>query len=596
MRKLGVNRIGTIVFSVIIVFCTLLMVFDILDGFDFFFRDALYQKERTVDSDIVILAIDDESLEVLGKWPWPRDYHGQLLEKIDSASPRAIGFDVLFLEEGDDDGGFIESLSRLSGKPIFAGFGTLSEDAEPGLIRPMQFHLPFKGILPYLEVAHINTIPDSDGIVRRGILGLDVGKDGNQTIVDSLAYKIYEAAYDRKPDCPVDAWNRMYIRFSGRTGAFERVPYYMVLTGEVDPEYFRDKVVLIGVTAIGLADDYYFTPIDRAYPMYGIEVHANIIQQMADGLTWTEANKWVEFAILLGISLLSVLIQSKLRLLFSTLAMILIAGIYIGIAVLLSRLQRGVVLGIVYVVLAVVLIYIANNVIRYVAELIERKRVTDVFSKYMEPRLVDKLLKGGEEALGLGGVKRHVTVLFVDIRGFTTMSEKLEPEQVVSILNEYLNLCAEAIFKYEGTLDKYIGDAAMALFGAPLEIEDHAFKAVQTAYYMQKGAETLSGRLTEKYGRTVSFGVGVNTGYAIVGNIGASHRLDYTAIGDAVNTAARLESNAKPGQVLISADTYELVKDRVDVHALGSLNVKGKIHAIEVYELIGIKNEDEGGK
>lgn len=591
MKHGGIKKIDLIAFGIILFFSALFMALDLFDDLDYFLQDALYQKERAVSSGIVILAIDDESLELLGKWPWPRDYHGQLLELLDSGSPKAIGMDVLFLEPGEDDGGMIGSLSRLSKKPVFASFGRLSSVSERGVIKPEAFYQPFDDIRPYVDIAHINTVPDSDGMVRRTVVGMDVGQDGKIEMVDSMAFSVFEKAYGRKADAVVDDWNRMFIRYSAKAGEFEQIPYYMVLTGEVDPEYFRDKIVLVGVTAIGVADDYYFTPIDRAYPMYGIEVHANIISQLQEGLSWTEVPKWAEILLMAAISLLSFFILRKLRLLYSTLATFAIVAVYIAAAAVLSGRQDGHVLSIGYIVLPVLLVYVSHNVSGYVSELLERKRVTDVFGKYMEPRLVDKLLKGGEEALGLGGVRRHISVLFVDIRGFTPMSENLEPEQVVKILNEYLNLCAEAIFKYDGTLDKYIGDATMALFGAPLETPDHAFKAVQTAYYMQKGSETLSQHLLEKYGRTVSFGVGVNTGYAIVGNIGASHRLDYTAIGDAVNTAARLESNAKPGQILISAATYALVKDRVDVHPLGEISVKGKAKTIEVYELKGIRGE-----
>lgn len=589
MKKLSIKQFGYIVFAVIIIVSLLFLNLGVLDDWDFFFQDALYQKKRPVATDVVIVAIDDESLDLLGKWPWPREYHGQLLERIDSGSPLAIGVDVLFLEESEEDEAFLDSLKRMSKKPVFACYGSLAESADAGMIRPEVFYPPFDAALPYVELAHINTLPDGDGMVRRTLIEMNVeGLLEGQSTIKSMAYRLYRLAYGKEPDVLADAWHRMPIRYAGNAGTFERVPYHMVLTGEIDPEYFRDKIVLIGVMAIGLADDYYFTPIDRAYPMYGIEVHANIIRQFLDGLRWVEVDKRIESLILIVLSLLSIW-YGRWKMLYSTLAAVFTILLYLGVAIALSGLRTGYLLGISYVVLAVVLIYIVNNVLRYVAERMERKRVTDVFGKYMEPRLVERVLKGGEDALGLGGVKRLVTVLFVDIRGFTTMSENLEPEQVVSILNEYLNLCAEAIFKYEGTLDKYIGDAAMALFGAPLEIEDHAFKAVQTAYHMQQGAQRLSARLMEKYGRTVSFGVGVNTGDAVVGNIGASHRLDYTAIGDAVNTAARLESNAKPGQVLLSAATYAFVKDRVDVRPLGELSVKGKSRSIEVYELIGIR-------
>lgn len=597
-KKWSVRRIGYVMSSALVLLFVLFAAWDLFDGFDYYFQDALYQNTRELPTDIVMIAIDDESLGVLGKWPWPRDYHALLLQQLESGEPRVIGVDVLFLEEDqnpEEDDLLVSVLASMKNKPVFAGYAEFPQGSGMGTLQALAYYEPFERIREHVRVAHINTVPDVDGMVRRIPYRLvcdDVYRPG-------FPFELYRIAYGREPQVSLDEWERMYIRYAGRTGSIEQIPYHMVLSGEVDPEYFREKIVLIGVTAIGLADDYYFTPIDRAYPMYGIEVHANVIQQLHDGLGWQTLPKWAEIAVLIGISLLMTLLYSRMNLLFSTVLMLAVTGSYIGLAVSLSRLSQGYVLSIIYVLATVFLLYVLHNLVSYLSEFLERKRVTDVFSKYMEPRLVDKLLKGGEEALGLGGVKRELTVLFVDIRGFTTMSENLEPEQVVNILNEYLNLCAESIFRYEGTLDKYIGDAAMALFGAPLEMEDHAFRAVQTAYAMQKGSEVLSKKLLEKYGRTVSFGVGVNTGDAIVGNIGASHRLDYTAIGDTVNTAARLESNAKPGQILISSSTYERVKDRVEVRPLGELSVKGKMQTIEVYELIEIKTVsavgEEGG-
>lgn len=171
------------------------------------------------------------------------------------------------------------------------------------------------------------------------------------------------------------------------------------------------------------------------------------------------------------------------------------------------------------------------------------------------------------------------------------MSEKATPEEVVEILNEYLNLCASSIVGEGGTLDKFIGDAAMAIFNAPLDLEDHALHAVKTALAMKKGSLELESKLEKRFGRAVKFGIGINTGYAVVGNIGCNFRMDYTAIGDTVNTAARLESNAKPGQILISQATYELVKDKIISKALGSIKVKGKEEELQIYEVEGLLND-----
>ena len=208
-----------------------------------------------------------------------------------------------------------------------------------------------------------------------------------------------------------------------------------------------------------------------------------------------------------------------------------------------------------------------------------------MFGKYVAPQVVEQILKGSQESLHLGGIRRMITALFVDIRGFTPLSEKAEPEEIVDILNDYLNLTAESIFKYEGTLDKFIGDATMAIYNAPIELEDHAYRAVQTAWAMKQGSYILQEKLEKKFGKGVQFGIGINTGYAVVGNIGAKFRMDYTAIGDTVNTAARLESNAKAGQILLSKSTYELVKDKVEVTPLGEIKVKGKEQGIEIYQL-----------
>lgn len=216
------------------------------------------------------------------------------------------------------------------------------------------------------------------------------------------------------------------------------------------------------------------------------------------------------------------------------------------------------------------------------------RKVEHIIGRYMAPQVVHQILNSGEAGLRLGGTRRILTILFVDIRGFSMLSETAEPEEVVAILNEYLNLTAGCILRYEGTLDKFIGDAAMAVFNAPFFQEDHPMKAVQAAWAMKEGAAGLERRLMDRYGRQVQFGIGIHTGPAVFGNIGSLTRMDYTAVGDAVNTAARLESLAKPGQILISETTYEAVKDRIRVSSPGKLQMKGKEQEIVVYELEGV--------
>lgn len=242
-----------------------------------------------------------------------------------------------------------------------------------------------------------------------------------------------------------------------------------------------------------------------------------------------------------------------------------------------------------YCAVFVPLTFLFNLVRRYALETLEKRRITAAFKKYVAPQVVDEMFRKGGYQIKLGGENRHIAVLFVDIRGFTPMSEALEPEQVVDILNSYLNLTTNSIFANGGTLDKFIGDATMAVFNAPFDLDDYVFRAVKTAWDIVQGGNEIESKYMEKYGRSVSFGVGVNCGNAVVGNIGCDFRMDYTAIGDTVNTAARLEANAKRGQVLISESVYEQVKDRIEAEPIGEIPLKGKSKGVFVYSLTNIK-------
>ncbi|MDO4501035.1 MAG: adenylate/guanylate cyclase domain-containing protein [Erysipelotrichaceae bacterium] len=231
------------------------------------------------------------------------------------------------------------------------------------------------------------------------------------------------------------------------------------------------------------------------------------------------------------------------------------------------------------------LIYAYNLVIKYLSEVLKKRKILSAFKKYVAPQVVEEISKKGEFNIVLGGEKRDIAVLFVDIRGFTPMSEGLKPEEVVEILNEYLNLTTNAIFKNKGTLDKYIGDATMAVFNAPIDLDDYVYRAVLTALDIAKGSEALHQKLMDRFGKSVSFGIGVNCGDAVVGNIGCDFRMDYTAIGDTVNTAARLESNAKPSQILISEEVKKRLEGRIKVTEIGYIPLKGKSKEICVYQL-----------
>jgi adenylate cyclase len=218
----------------------------------------------------------------------------------------------------------------------------------------------------------------------------------------------------------------------------------------------------------------------------------------------------------------------------------------------------------------------------------EKEMIKRAFTRYVAREVVEEVLKDPEQ-LTLTGERREVTVLFCDIRGFTPLAERLTPEQVVGLLNEFYTLMIETTFKHDGTLDKFIGDAVMAIFGAPIAHPDHAIRAIKTALDMQSGIAELNERRAVVGKEPIRIGIGVNVGEVVAGTVGTEDRMEYTVIGDSVNLAARLESNAKPGRILISGHTYERVQDLVKAVSLGSIKVKGKEEEVEVYEVVSLQ-------
>src|ERR1044071_1559145 len=217
----------------------------------------------------------------------------------------------------------------------------------------------------------------------------------------------------------------------------------------------------------------------------------------------------------------------------------------------------------------------------------EKEMIKQAFTRYVAREVVDEILKDPEQ-IAVTGERREVSVRFCDIRGFTPVSERLARGKVVAMLNEFYTLMIDVVFKYEGTLDKFLGDAVMAVFGAPLPQEDHALRAIRTALAMQAGIRELSARRLGDGKEPIAVGIGVSAGEAIAGSVGTENRMEYTVIGDRVNLAARLEANASPGQILISQWTYEKVQKLVNARSLGYFKVKGKEEEVEVYEVLGL--------
>jgi adenylate cyclase len=379
-----------------------------------------------------------------------------------------------------------------------------------------------------------------------------------------------------------------YLPLTGRPGAYyEDVSVADLVAGTVDPSYFAGKIVLIGPYALGMQDQYP-TAIDHSSPMYGVEYQANAIDAFRSGFLPREANEKAQLAALFVLCALALFLFLDRRVLTSLALWLALAGAWIAACLIAYR--AGVILHVLWVPLGLTILFIASVAVNYIRASREKHRIQNTFGHYIDPAIMRQLLEQGASALELGGKLREIAVLFVDVRGFTAMSESLDPPTVVEIVNRYLTLTTECIMKNHGTLDKFVGDCTMAFWNAPVEQKDAVYLACRAAVDMVEGSKALGDELMAKYGRTVSFGIGVNWGSAVIGNIGAPKRMDYTAIGDTVNTASRLESNAPGGKILISRAVADILGDRAEVTSLGdSIKLKGKAEGFEILTLDALK-------
>ena len=574
---------------------------DVLFNLNSLYRDKVYQRSRGVNQSIKIIAIDDKAIAEYGPFgTWDRSVFADTIEALGDY-PSVVGFDIMFFSEMSEDGdALLKEKALEKGDVVFASridFDTVVEKDENGKQYINRFHvnnlnLPFSG--KEVPTGFVNVSQDEDGVVRR-IIPTYTNENTNETYT-GFSYLIYQMYCKNKGITPTDpktdSNNAMWIYYAGKPGNYEVISLVDLLNGKVDARIFTDCIVLVGAYTNGLQDQ--FSVPNSGVEMFGVEINANIIQGYLDGAFPVPADRII-ISVIIGLIVFALfLIFSKLGLKWGT-PLLILAEVATVIAGILLFTKGDIILPGVYLLLFIFLDYLFALIIKYFTELFAKRKIASAFRKYVAPQVVDGIMKSGQYKIALGGETRDIAVLFVDIRGFTPLSESLEPEQVVEILNEYLNLTTNSIFKNGGTLDKFIGDATMAVFNAPFDLDDYELRALRTAKDIVAGAKALEKSCMERFGRKVTFGVGVNCGEAVVGNIGCDFRMDYTAIGDTVNTAARLESNAKPGQVLISETIYERVKDKgVKVEPIGEIPLKGKSKGVFVYQLTEIEGVKVG--
>ena len=574
----------------------LLTITNILSPLENIASDSLYQIPRGIDSKIKIIGIDERTMEALGPiQTWSRENYAKLLNKLNEnadAKPSVIAFDIQFSGEVDEGDNAFAEAAAASGNVVIVDhliYGRKLQKNADGLSNYMvdSIEEPYDALKSVCSVGFSNVAQEKDGTVRR-IIPSENYNGEEVRMFSRVIYDEYCRIKGITPNTvPTDKYGRSIINYSGKPGDYECVSMSAVLEGEIPMQTFKDSIVLVGAYAPGMQDSFK-SPNGGSQQMYGVEIHANILQSYMQGRFSVKGNPYIFGLITAVIAMLISLLFHKLK---PWQSLIILIAVIVAEAFILTKINdSGYAFYLIYLPLMLVIAYISSLATEYLLENARKKKVLNAFRKYVAPQVVDEIAKKGDFQIKVGGENRDIAVLFVDIRGFTTMSEALEPEQVVEILNEYLTLTTKAIFDNSGTLDKFVGDATMAVFNSPFDLPDYEFKAVCAAMDIVKGGEALEKVLQEKYGRSVGFGVGVNVGPAVVGNVGCEFRMDFTAIGDTVNTAARLEANAKKGQVLISDALYERVKDRIEVKDIGEIPLKGKSKGVFVYEVTEVHN------
>ncbi|CAB5125175.1 Adenylate cyclase (EC [Olavius algarvensis associated proteobacterium Delta 3] len=597
-------------------------------------RARMLAAPRQATDDIVLILLDQNSLDWAVEengltWPWPREVYGAIIDFCRMAGAQAIAFDVLFTEPSGygtaDDKALAASMATFGrvAAPVFLGKSTGSQQRWPESV-PLppisaagigkQSPLNRKDILrfpratfPIPEISSKSTVlgsvstePDSDGIYRRvpmfssfdgqilPTLGLTpfLALHGNLTV----HFDPHGAVLDQHK-IPLDDGGRALLRYRGPSGTHKNFSaaaiiqsYLRLRDGEtpgVRPDDLKGKFVFFGFSAPGLFD-LRPTPVDGIYP--GVEIHATVLDNFLSGDFLRHAPAGVTTTMVVGMAMAAALTAT----IFSSAlgGMVVSAGFLILPAVLsLAAYSMGFWLPLMVQVAGVALALAISLIVNYSTEGRQKRFIKNAFRQYLSPIVIDELIRYPER-LKLGGERRTLSIFFSDLQGFTSISERLSPEVLTTLLNAYLSAMTEIIHQEKGTVDKYEGDAIVAFWNAPLEVPDHAACIVQASLRCQSRLAELRPVFFEQIEAELHMRIGINTGPAVVGNMGSRTRFDYTMLGDAVNLAARLEgANKQFGTyTMISESTRQMMGDEFPVRELARVAVVGKKEPVVVYE------------
>ncbi len=582
----------------------------------------ILRKTPEINKNIIVITIDEKSINAYGRWPWDRKITGELIRKLKSA--KLIGLDIVFSEYTNRESDkYLADSIKYSGN-VISGF----------FFRTQATQTPTENVIDYLEncslkrykllsldvglkefpyvesnipeilknslsCAFFNIEPDVDGIYRHyPIAYLFEGM-----IFPSLAVQMFRFHLNKEPYLEISSTGIVKTKIKNTVikdnyinlnfyKNIKTISAYDVLEGNISEKEIKDKIVLIGVTEMGVYD-VRPTPVDPIVP--GVYLHATALSNLMNN-DFLKRNYFFDITIFIFLIVFAYFISflklSNIRYVFYliTLTLPFIISSYLFI-------YENLWVSFSYSFISLFTFILGVEIYQYFIIEKRSREIKEAFSKYVSPKIVEKIAKN-PDMLQLKGEEKEVSVLFSDIRDFTSITENLNPQQVAKLLNIYLEKMSEIVLKNEGLLDKYIGDAVMALYNAVIEQENHADLACKTAIEMRNQLKSLSKQLRKEKLPEINIGIGINTGNAVVGNLGSSFRFEYTAVGDAINLASRLEGLNRfyKTNIIVSQFTKEKTKEEFLFRLLDKVKVKGKKEAIFIYELMENTKENKNIK
>lgn len=538
---------------------------------------------------IGIIAIDEKSIAALGRFPWGRDRYAPLLDRLAAAKVKAVMFDAFFPERdsGANDRIFAAAIKRAGNVVLGMTFDFDKNGRATTTTRS----------LPEIEraaigVGHINQQPDDDGVIRRSQLLIE--KDGKPMPSLGLMAAMQALGEPRfiaedfdialGPNrIPVGGDNRMWLNYVGGPGVYPRYSFIDVVNGRIPADELKGKILFLGATALGIYD-MRVTPFSGNTP--GVELHATTADNIISGryIRQGGVEALIDMTFIIVMGGLAFLMTTRLHLSHSIPATVVLVAGYIWFTTYMFN--NGHWINMVYPVISVILAVLVGSGFRYLVLERSAREMRSMFSSYLSPKLVARLEKD-PEAARIGGDTKEVTVLFTDVKGFTSFSETHPPQEVVFRLNGYLGAMVQVIERHDGTIDKFIGDGIMAYWGAPLTQPDHAKLAIDCIKAVNTRMRELRAQWQAEGLEPFSIRGGLQSGEVVAGNVGlAGKKMEYTVIGDTVNQAARLEGTAKYYGVafLVGEDTYRRTREICRYREVDKIRVVGKQLPVTIYE------------